>query len=234
MGTYSEALKSTSTKKPNIKQSPTNAKLPLERILKRENDTRPLNHDHTQALADSIAAIGLIQPLAVDNQGRLLAGGHRRAAIEILMQQDRKSYKKWFPQGVPVHQFDFDASEDEGLALAIEATENEKRRDYTPTEVRDLADRLKAAGYHFSDGRPKKGQKALIPSLSIIVGKSHRTLHRYLSGDDRKKTLPHGRVFSEMAPKVNRSLVKLLECEDVPDHIIKLASTLMEELSKNE
>ncbi|BDM83553.1 hypothetical protein AM10699_64140 (plasmid) [Acaryochloris marina MBIC10699] len=70
--------------------------------------------------------------------------------------------------------------------------------------------------------------------MSIIVGKSHRTLHRYLSGDDRKKTLPHGRVFSEMAPKVNRSLVKLLECDDVPDHISELANKLMKELSGHE
>ena len=43
--------------------------------------TCPLNLAHVEALAESIAALGLIEPLVVDKQGRLLTGGHQLAAI---------------------------------------------------------------------------------------------------------------------------------------------------------
>jgi ParB family transcriptional regulator, chromosome partitioning protein len=91
--------------------------------------------------------LGLIQPIAVDAQGQLLAGGHRRAAIVHLKAIDPVAFTKHFSAGVPVRRYDFNALEDPNLALAIEASENEKRRDYTAAEVRDLADRLKDAGY---------------------------------------------------------------------------------------
>ncbi len=59
--------------------------------------------------------------------------------------------------GDNVPRFDFDADEDPEWALAIEVTENEKRRDYLLTEVKNLAERLKAAGYWEGRGKPKKG-----------------------------------------------------------------------------
>ncbi|NJN49605.1 MAG: hypothetical protein HC805_07365 [Alkalinema sp. RL_2_19] len=111
--------------------------------------------------------------------------------------------------------------------MAIEASENEKRRDYTPGEVRELADRLVAAGYRKTEGRPKKGEKALIPSLSVIVGKSHRTLHRYLEEPTNKKTLPHDRVFSDIRPQADRILAQLVACDDCPDDVRKAAAKLL-------
>ena len=82
-----------------------------------------------------------------------------------------------------VRRFDFDADEDPERAFAIEVTENEKRRDYSPSEVKALAERLKTAGYREGRGKPKKGQRALMPALETIVGKSARQLHRYLSDE---------------------------------------------------
>jgi len=145
-------------------------------------DTRPLNTDHVSELAESIAAVGLIQPLAVDVQGHLLAGGHRRAALELLEQEQPKQFAQLFPQGtIPVRVLEFNAADDPDQAIAIEAAENEKRRDYTPAEVRELADRLVEAGYRNTKGKPRNGQKALTPALMTIVGKSRATVQRYLA-----------------------------------------------------
>jgi ParB family chromosome partitioning protein len=157
--------------------------LPLDSITDRiEGDSRPLNPAHVEELASSIAIVGLIAPIAVDNQGRLLAGGHRRAAILLLREKDPDTYTQQFPNGqVPIRRYDFDSTIDTDKALAIEASENEKRRDYTPAEVRVIADRLRAAGYRDAPGKPKKGEKALRPALELIIGKSIRQVRRYLN-----------------------------------------------------
>lgn len=162
-----------------------NATLSIDSITERlEGDTRPLNPTHIEELADSIAVMGLIAPIAVDNQGRLLAGGHRRAAILLLREQDPDAFAKQFPNSqVPIRRYDFDSQAEPEKALAIEASENEKRRDYTPTEVRAIADRLRAAGYRDAPGKPKKGEKALRPALELIIGKSIRQVRRYLNDD---------------------------------------------------
>jgi ParB family transcriptional regulator, chromosome partitioning protein len=213
------------------KQTPisplTESTLPLNQITDRPGgDTRPLNPAHVEALAESIAAVGLIQPIAVDNQGRLLAGGHRRAAIVHLQATNPTAFSQWCGAGVPVHRFDFDASQDEGRALAIEATENEKRRDYTPGEVRELADRLVAAGYTNQRGGVKKGTKAIGPTLEVITGKSRRTIERYLSKPDKSELNPSLVGFTRQAAPISRSLTKLIACEDCPDDVRKAAEKL--------
>lgn len=191
------------------------ALLPLEKILPRPEDTRPINQAHVKELAESIAVLGLIQPIAVDVNGRLLAGGHRLAAIELLKGTDNKSYLKHFNKGIPSRTYEFDASEDEALALAIEATENEKRRDYTPSEVRELADRLEAAGYHRAKGRAKRGQKSVGPTLAMIVGKSQRTIERYLATNDSgpSSLKPTNDGFRNQAEVALRALKKLRKIE---------------------
>ncbi len=159
----------------------------LETIVDRPMDTRPLNQEHVVSLAASIGALGLIQPIAVDVEGRLLAGGHRLAALSYLRQNSPDVFAQYFETGIPVRRYDFDANADPDLALAIEATENEKRRDYTAAEVRELAERLKAAGYHHTKGRAKTGDKPLLPSLAEIVGKSERQIKRYLAEEPVKE-----------------------------------------------
>lgn len=108
-----------------VNNSPT--AVPLEEITDRPGgDTRSLNQSHIEALAESIAAVGLIQPIAVDNKGNLLAGGHRRAAIYYLRDSNPEAFNNHFRLGIPVRRYDFDATQDAEMALAIEATENEK------------------------------------------------------------------------------------------------------------
>jgi ParB family chromosome partitioning protein len=156
--------------------------LPLAKILNRTSDTRQLHAEHISDLAESITVLGLLEPLVVDKRGRMLAGGHRKAAILAVKEQNPQAYAQHFPQDlIPVRVLDFDAEENSDLALQIEVTENEKRRDYTPNEVRSLAERLVEAGYVDVKGRPTKGAKALRPALEVIIGKSIRTVRRYLN-----------------------------------------------------
>lgn len=158
----------------------------LDQILDRAGgDTRPLNQGHVEALTESIAVVGLIEPLVIDTHGRLLAGGHRRAAIKRLKEEQPDKYQKQFPdEQIPVRVIPINSEQEVDLALQIEIAENEQRRDYTPAEVRALANRLRSAGYVDTKGRPGRGQKALRPALEVIIGKSLRTVRRYLNEEN--------------------------------------------------
>ena len=149
----------------------------LDSIVERKENTRELNQIHVKNLAESIAVLGLLEPLVVDRRFRLLAGGHRKAAIVILRLTEPELYEQHFPNDrVPIRMMPLDAEEEPEKALQCEVAENEKRRDYSPAEVRTLAQRLKASGFVELRGRPKRGQKALMPALSVVVGKSIRRI----------------------------------------------------------
>ena len=163
------------------------AAIPLSQIKIRKTDTRPLHEDHVNALSESIAVLGLLEPLVVDKRSRLLAGGHRLAAINVLKSTNSQVYQQHFPEdNIPVRVMDFDAEENDDLALQVEVAENEHRRDYTPKEVRLLADRLQAQGYKRLKGRPGKGEKSMILALAFVVNKSKRTIERYLQENSQE------------------------------------------------
>jgi hypothetical protein len=44
--------------------------------LRKDSDARALNPRHVVDLAESIAVLGLLEPVVVDTSGQLLAGGH--------------------------------------------------------------------------------------------------------------------------------------------------------------
>jgi ParB family transcriptional regulator, chromosome partitioning protein len=181
--------------------------VPLEDIRNREHDTRPLNEKHVQSLMESISVLGLIEPLAVDQEKVLLAGGHRLVAIQLMKKSDPEAFAQHFPDGsIPVRTMPFVASAEPTRALQIEIAENEQRRDYTPAEVRGIADRLISSGYKDVKGRPKKGEKTLMPALSIVVGKNRRTIQRYLH-DPSPKSRTDVHLSSE--PKKSRTDVHL-------------------------
>ncbi|ELS02722.1 putative transcriptional regulator [Xenococcus sp. PCC 7305] len=158
--------------------------IPLEQIKVREQDTRPLHESHVADLAESITVLGLLEPLVLDLRYRLLAGGHRLAAIQLVKETNTKAYQQHFPNNlVPVRIMAFDAVENPDLALQVEVAENEHRRDYTPTEVKLMADRLQEQGYKRLKGRPAQGEKSLVQALAFVVNKSKRTIERYLQED---------------------------------------------------
>lgn len=191
----------------------------LDEIIDRvEGDSRPLNPAHVEELANSIAVVGLIAPIAVDSRGRLLAGGHRRAAIALLRDQDPDAFTKQFPGGqVPIRRYDFDSQIESDQALAIEASENEKRRDYTPAEVRSIATRLRDAGYRDAPGKPKSGEKALRPALELIIGKSIRQVRRYLN-ESPEASVNHDKQTRTDVLVLNKALSSLQKWVTLSDN----------------
>jgi ParB family chromosome partitioning protein len=157
-------------------------KLPLAHIQTRKEDTRPLRPDHVVELAESIAALGLIEPLVVDSTGILLAGGHRLAAIQSLKETNPELYDEQFPDDlIQVHMLQFEADKEPERALQVELAENEKRVNYTRDQIERLAERLKALNYRNIRGRPKEGEKALGPALAVAIGVSTRYVRKVLS-----------------------------------------------------
>jgi ParB family transcriptional regulator, chromosome partitioning protein len=168
----------------------------FDQIKDRKVDTRPLDPAHVEQLAESIAVLGLLEPLVVDIKGVLLAGAHRKSAMAQIRERSPEAYATQFPQNLtPVRVMPFDAEQDPDLALQIEISENEKRRDYTPTEIRALAERLRQSGYTDVPGRPAKGEKRLRPAIEVIVGKSLRQVRRILN--ENEKTRTHDRVSNK-------------------------------------
>lgn len=178
------------------------ALMPLDKVLGRVGglDTREPTAEALDAMTASLDALGLVEPLVVDRLGRLLCGKTRLIALRRLAAKDPARWDK-----VPVRRMDFDAEADPARALAVEVTENEQRRDYTAGEVRSLAERLQAAGFRATPGRPRKGEKALLPALGAVVGLHKRQLLNILNPDPEKKTVQYC-TFSEACARLARAL----------------------------
>jgi len=179
-----------------------NSSLALKNILSRANDSsRRLDPSHVVGLAESIAVNGLIEPLVVDNKNRLVAGGHRLAALQLLALSCPKRIKLWeslfldnvsckvfdrlmvlrpLAKKIPVRVLDFDSATKPQEAKQVEITENEKRRGYKSEEILALAKELRDQGCHYTVGAPRKGKVALAPMLATRFGMSLRMIRRIL------------------------------------------------------
>jgi hypothetical protein len=74
------------------------AMLPVEIAVDERAGGATLSAIHVLNLADSIAALGLLEPLIVDCQGRLLAGAHRLAALQLLAIADPEERVRAFAE----------------------------------------------------------------------------------------------------------------------------------------
>lgn len=185
-------------------------KLPLNQIRARATDTRPLNLQHVAALVESIAALGLIEPLVVDAKGVLLAGGHRLAALQTLEEANPEVYEQQFPEGqIQVHMLSFDAEQEPERALQVELAENEKRVNYTRDQIQRLAERLRSLNYRDVRGRPKEGEKALGPALAVAIGVSTRYVRRVLS--EQKQEAPNEKNRNSVPIFQKLKLLKRIE-----------------------
>ena len=211
--------------------------LSLDAIRSREQDTRPAKADQVLALAESICAVGLLQPPAIDKAHRIIAGLNRITACRLLLTHpgQRRTFLSGF-QGfndemagrvdalpaivelpeplaggkIPVRvMLDLDAHQDPEAALAAEAAENIARRQYVPAEVKSLVKRLHAAGFREVKGRPKKGEKALRPALANILGLDERHVRRLLNKEDKPQPAP--KDLLPQIRKIRRMAVELGE-----------------------
>ena len=211
--------------------------LSLDAIRSREQDTRPAKADQVLALAESICAVGLLQPPAIDKAHRIIAGLNRITACRLLLMhpEQRRTFLSGFqgfddemagridalpaivelpeplPGGkIPVRvMLDLDAHQDPEGALAAEAAENIARRQYVPAEVKSLVKRLHAAGFREVKGRPKKGEKALRPALANILGLDERHVRRLLNKEDKPQPAP--KDLLPQIRKIRRMAVELGE-----------------------
>lgn len=203
--------------------------IPLARIGDRPTgNTRSLNRFHLAQLVDSIAVIGLITPLTVDCHYRLLAGGHRKAALIRLATENPERFAELFAEGVPVRVMAIDAEVDTIDALQIEVEENTQRRNYTTAEIREAARKLEEAGYERIRGRPAQGQKSLNRELMSVFRLSREYISRILNESESKSvnnvTLSEkAEIFLKQAEKFYRYLEK----EDVANpEIVKVQHEL--------
>ncbi len=73
----------------------TTRNIPIHAIRPRASaDTRPVDYNHVVDLAESIACLGLVQPIAIDASSRLLAGSHRWHACQLVTIADPEVRKK--------------------------------------------------------------------------------------------------------------------------------------------
>lgn len=188
--------------------------LPLSRIRPRAEDTRPLRDSHVKELAESIGALGLIEPLVVDLKGVLLAGGHRLGAIQILKETNFDLYQLHFPDDlVPVRVMPFDGGAEPERSLQVELAENEKRVNYSRDQIERLSERLRSLNYRETRGRPKEGEKALGPALAVAIGVSTRYVRKILSEKRGEEAVEENRnlvpIFQKL--KVLRKIEGALE-----------------------
>lgn len=179
--------------------------LSIDAVLPRDQDLRPIRPEHVRMLAANIATVGLISPPAVDAAGRLLAGEHRREALLLLrslsgsvdlareffavevesgglteadLEQLASAWvREGFDRGVPVRRM---PHADGATALAVEISENTQREDFSSEQIFEVYTKLQKAGYRSSVGRPRPGEKAIMPAMALIFGKHARTVQRAL------------------------------------------------------
>ena len=196
----------------------------LQALHPHPNPTRGLDPRHLVDLARSIGALGLIHPLVVDVEDVVVAGSHRYAALRLLATPPGERVALFaalcptaFPGTlaplaepvqllavapgavdflrVPVRVLPLSMAKNPDDAWRAEVAENEQRRDYAPSEIKKLAETLKAQGYHISHDRWNTESRAL-PVLAALVGKSERQIRRILKTPDKPLQVarPSGRT----------------------------------------
>lgn len=215
-------------------------------------DTRPPRAEHVLAVAESVGAVGLLVPLAVDRAGHLVAGLHRLEACRLLLAQPADREGLWLALAgadrvpewqerlgalpapdelaeplraglLPVRRLDLDSVKDPDAALAAEAAENTARRAYTRAEVGSLVERLRAAGYRETGGRPRKGERALRPALELVLGISRNTARRMLGTLEEPGKVAQVGTFSgvlKAADRLDRAArAYLVAIEELPEGV---------------
>jgi ParB family chromosome partitioning protein len=131
-------------------------------------DTRSLDPRHVLSLARSIAAVGLVQPVAIDTAGRLIAGAHRLAVWGLLRIADAGERRTAFLK-------------------ALESYEPEDGRE-DPSEVEAMAHEigeLDITGW--KDAHPK----GLVPTLVFDTDSSktkNKSLLREIAENEKRRS----------------------------------------------
>lgn len=130
-----------------------------------------------EELANCIQAIGLLRPIVVDANRRVIKGSKRVAALQLL----ESRYPGQYSEAIPIRQLALDSTIH--LAEVAEARRQESAPlDYSEQELLEIADRLRAAGYVSTRGRRAPGQKNLTVTVAQIAGKTPRHIQSIIHG----------------------------------------------------
>lgn len=135
---------------------------------------------------------------ALCGEEALLRGATITSGLEALSPPSEQAQVNF--GAIPVRIMPFSIADNPQGAWQIEVAENERRRDYSKEEIKQVAERLSARGYRFERGRPKVGEPLALPVLAALVGKSERTLRRLLMADQpKRKTIEQSSLVTNSA-----------------------------------
>jgi ParB family transcriptional regulator, chromosome partitioning protein len=102
---------------------------------------------------------------------------------------DADGFASRYPKAeIPIVVVDVSGKDSKTLPLAIEAAENNVRRQYSADEIKALAERYQEAGFKVSSGgRPTKGSKTVMNALEAALGRSKRQIQRILQPTKGKR-----------------------------------------------
>jgi hypothetical protein len=153
----------------------------MEDLAVWEHHFRQTDTVHTASLRDNITAMGMLHPLVVDSQMRVIAGVHRFWALDEMKETENGEFLRQFPDGlVPVTMLPFNADEKTDKAFEVMASENMIRKDPTPEDIMKAREFLESQNYATGPGRPKKGMKAASAVMATLLGCTPRAIKKGL------------------------------------------------------
>lgn len=141
--------------------------------------------------------------------------------IERVEELDPAQFEKKYPDfRVPCKIAAFSSKQSEQVLLG-EGVENEKRHDFTPSEILGYYNRLKEQGFIHESRRPREGEKPIMPALSLATGKSIRRLQQLLNqaasaeeGGKSSEPTPPEAEFGKLEREIRRAVTILAERKD--------------------
>ena len=207
--------------------------------LHSDRQSREFDPAHIVRTAETIVANGLITPLAVDVNHKLVAGYHRWAALRLLAVEPYQRPRLWaelisqplsdalnkrlcvlrqVSAPVAINVLNIDSENDSLKAFEIEVCENVNRKSYSNSEFISIAGRLKDR-FRTAPGRPKKGEVTLVSELSALLNKSERTVFRMLERNKKaSKTTTSGGVTEKANDPLSRNAEEILNGLNMPMH----------------
>lgn len=88
-------------------------------------NTRNLDPNHILDLAESISALGLLQPIAIDKNSRLVAGEHRLEACKLLVLDSSEARASHWSQILSLTDKRIKKSEEEAIGLRLKKLSSE-------------------------------------------------------------------------------------------------------------
>ena len=111
--------------------------------------------------------------------------------------------------GVPVRILPFDSADAGERSRLSEVIENEKRKPFTPQQIRSFAEEMRVNGYRDLPGRPKAGQQSLKVALATVLGVSYSTVRRVLAPEEKPALAP-AKAAAVITKRRSQAVVKAL------------------------